>query len=141
MATYNNIGDTIEGLAIDGDTRRWQPKGLVKNTKYNQVMKLFSCDYNSHAEVTKTIEPSQDELIKKQTEDFHRALHDRVSADAIELWLSLKGKESHHVEEGVSARHGATLFDTKGHSIAVVRTPLPNLLKKLGYSTSPQLNK
>ncbi|MBO4918434.1 MAG: hypothetical protein J5374_11220 [Bacteroidales bacterium] len=141
MATYNNIGDTIEGLVLDGDTRRWQAKGLVKNTKYNQVMKLFSCDYNSHAEVTKTIGEPQDELIKNQTKDFHRALNDRLTADAIEIWLAIKGKESHYVEEGVSARHGATIFTTKGHSIAVIRTPLQNLLKKLGYSTSPQLDK
>ena len=141
MAIFNNIGDTIEGLVLDGDTRRWQAKGLVKNSKYDQVMKLFSCDRNSHAEVTKTIEEPQDELIKNRTKDFHRDLNDRLSADAIVLWLSLKGKESHYVEEGVSARHGATIFTTKGHSIAVIRTPLQNLLNKLGYSTSPQLDK
>lgn len=139
MATYNNVGDTIEGLAFGGDTRRWQPKGLVKHPKLAKTMKLYSCDRNSHVEITKVKTEPEDEAIKEATKDFHRDLGDKLTADAIELYLESKGKVSTHVEEGVTARHGATLFSTKGHSVATIRTPLQNLLKKLGYTPVQQI--
>lgn len=139
MATYNNIGDTIEGLALDGNTRRWEPKGLVKNPKYNKAMKLFSCDRNSHAQIASTISEPTDPTIKGNTSGFHREVGDALTADAIEVWIDSKGKESHMVKEGITARHGATIFSTKGHSIAVIRTPLQNLLKKLGYTSNQQI--
>lgn len=141
MATYNNTGDTIEGLALDGHTRRWQPKGLVRHSKYNKTMKLFSCDMNSHAEVTETIPEPTDEQLKNSTSGYHRNIGDALTADAIEVWLEPKGKVSTQVKEGVSGRHGATLFSTKGHSIATIRTPLQNLLKKLGYTPAVQIEK
>lgn len=139
MATYNNVGDTIEGLALDGHTRRWQPKGLVKHNKYNKTMKLYSCDRNSNAVVSAVIPVPEDENIKKETDNFHRTLGDSLTADAIDVWTEVKSKVSIHVEEGVSGRHGATLFSIKGHSIATIRTPLQNLLKKLGYTPILQI--
>lgn len=139
MATYNDIGDVIEGLAIDGRTRRWQAKGLVKNNKYNKTMKLFSCDRNSHAVVSGIIPEPLDDEIKTNTASFHREIGDSLTADAIDVWTDIKGKVSIKVEEGVSARHGATIFYSRGHSIAVIRTPLQNLLKKLGYTQTLQI--
>lgn len=131
MATYNNVGETIEGLAFEGATRRWELKGLVKNKIYDCVMKLYSCDFNSHVEITKTIDVPEDASLKERTSFFHRSEGDRLTADAIEVWLERKGKVSSEIKEGVSGRHGATLFSTKGHSIAVIRTPLSNLIKML----------
>lgn len=158
MATYNNIGDTIEGLALDGHTRRWQPKGLVKHKKDNKTMKLYSCDRNSTAVVSAVFPVPKDDNTeedtnipeddtttpegdnnKKETDGVHRSLGDSLTADAIDVWVELKGKVSIHVEEGVSGRHGATLFSTKKHSIATIRTPLQNLLKKLVYTPSLQI--
>lgn len=139
MAIYNNVGDTIEGLAFDGDTRRWQAKGLVKHPKLAKAMKLYSCDRNSHVEISKVMDEPEDDSIKEATKDFHRNLGDALTADAVELYLEFKGKVSTHVEEGVTARHGATIFSTKGHSVATIRTPLQNLLKKLGYTSVQQI--
>ena len=81
----------------------------------------------------------EDDSIKEATKDFHRNLGDALTADAVELYLEFKGKVSTHVEEGVTARHGATIFSTKGHSVATIRTPLQNLLKKLGYTSVQQI--
>ena len=139
MATYNNIGNTIEGLALEGRTRRWQPKGLVKHNKYNTAMKWYSCDRNSNAVVTAVIPDPEDDILKKETAEFHRSMGDSLTADAIDVWTEVKGKVSTYVEEGVSGRHGATIFSTKGHSIATIRTPLQNLLKKLGYTPVLQI--
>ena len=55
MAVYNNVGDTIEGEAIDFDGRAIRPQGAKKHPLTKQLMKLFTTDKNSHAVVRKAV--------------------------------------------------------------------------------------
>ena len=65
-------------------------------------------------------------------------INDQVKKE--QLWKNYNSKiKKVVIEEGVTARHGATIFSTKGHSVATIRTPLQNLLKKLGYTSVQQI--
>jgi len=138
MAVYNNVGDTIEGEAVDFDGRSIRAQGAKKHPLTNKTMKLFTTDRNSHAVVRKAgIEP-EDEDVKKATAHFHRAVGDKVTADAMSVYTDLKAKvrpETIH-GEGASSQHGTNFVSVTDHTIATVKMPLPNLMKKLGMSNN-----
>ena len=138
MATFNNIGDTIEGNATKGQTRRLEFKCLKKHPDTNITMRLYSCDRNSSITVIESSPIPEEENIKDATKHYHRKDGDCLTADAISVYIDSKAKITHEVKEGVSGRHGASLFCTK-HAIATVKTPLQNLLKKLGYTANKSI--
>lgn len=138
MAVYNDLGDTIEGEAVDFDGRAIHPQGVKKHPLTKKTMKLFTTDRNSHAIVRKAgIEP-EDEEIKKATAHFHRAVDDKVTADALSVYTNLKAKvrqETIH-GKGASGQHGINFAGVNDHTIATVKMPLQNLIKKLGMSNN-----
>lgn len=136
MTVYNNLEDTIEGEAVDFDGRFIHPQGAKKHPLTKKTMKLFSTDRNSHAVVRKAgIEPENEE-IKKATAHFHRAVDDKVTADALSVYTDIKAKvrlETIH-GEGASGQHGIIFAGVNNHTIATIKMPLQNLMKKLGMS-------
>lgn len=138
MAVYNNVGETIEGEAVDFDGRSIRAQGAKKHPLTKKTMKLFSTDRNSHAVVTKAGKEPEDEEVKKATAHFHRAEGDKVTADALSVYTEFKTKvrpETIH-GEGASGQHGTNFASVNGHTIATVKMPLPNLIKKLGMSNN-----
>ena len=138
MAVYNNVGDTIEGEAVDFDGRSIRAQGDKKHPLTKKTMKLFTTDRNSHAVVRKAgVEPA-DEEVKQATAHFHRAVDDKVTADALSVYTDIKAKvrpETIH-GEGASSQHGTNFASVTDHTIATVKMPLPNLMKKLGMSNN-----
>ena len=138
MAVYNNIGDTIEGEAVDFDGRLIRSQGAKKHPLTKKTMKLFTTDRNSHAVVRKAgVEPA-DEEVRAATAHFHRDVDDKVTADALSVYTDLKAKvrpETIH-GEGASGQHGTNFATVNNHTIATVKMPLPNLMKKLGMSNN-----
>lgn len=137
MAVYNNIGDTIEGEAIDVDGRAVYQQGLKKHPKTNKTMKLFTTDRNSHAVVTTDGKVPEAEPLRSQTADFHRAVGDKVTGDALSIYADIKASvkfETLHGNEGATHRHGNQFASIRKHAIATVKVPLQNILKKLGYT-------
>ena len=138
MAVYNNVGDTIEGEAVDFDGRSIRAQGAKKHPLTQKTMKLFTTDRNSHAVVKKIGKEPEDEEVKKETAYFHRAVGDKVTADALSVYTDIKAKvrpETIH-GEGASGQHGTNFASVNDHTIATVKMPLPNLIKKLGMSNN-----
>lgn len=136
MGIYNDIGDTIEGAATDVVTRKFLKKGLKKHPITQETMMLYSCDLNSKAKITSIINEPSDPEIKKKTSHFHRENGDTISAKSISVYVDFSHKSiKADVQEGISGRHGANLFSTNKHTIATIKTPLQNLLKKLGHTS------
>lgn len=139
MAVYNNVGDTIEGEAVDFDGRVIRPQGAKKHPLTKKTMNLFTTDRNSHAVVRKAGVEPEDEDMKKATAHFHRNIDDKVTADSLSVYTDLKAKvrpETIH-GEGASGQHGTNFARVNDHTIATVKMPLPNLMKKLGMSNNP----
>lgn len=138
METFIDIGDTIEGEAVDCSGRDIRPKGMKKHPVLNKNMNIYTTDLNSSAIVRKAgIEP-EDEQLKKKTAHFHRQKDDRISCDAMTIYTdkpSLK-IEVMHGKECASSQHGTMYANCNRHTIATVKVPLPNLMKKLGYSSN-----
>ena len=138
MAVYNNLGDTIEGEAVDFDGRAIRPQGAKKHPLTKKLMKIFSTDKNSHAVVRAEGKEPEDEEIKKATAHFHRSVDDKLTADALSVYTDLRAKfriETIH-EKGASSQHGTNFASVKDNTIATVKMPLQNLLKKLGFSNN-----
>lgn len=138
MAVYNNLGDTIEGEAVDFDGRAIRLQGAKKHPITKKLMKLFTTDKNSSAIVRKEgIEPADEEM-KKATSHFHRVVDDKVTADALSVYTDFRSKfrviTIHG--KGASAQHGTNFASVKDNTIATVKMPLQNLLKKLGLSNN-----
>ena len=138
MAVYNNLGDTIEGEAVDFDGRAIRPQGAKKHPFTKKLMKLFTTDKNSHAIVRMAgIEPDNEE-IKNATAHYHRCVDDKLTADALSVYTDLRAKvriETIH-GEGASSQHGTNFASVRDNTIATVKMPLHNLLKKLGLSNN-----
>lgn len=138
MAVYNNVGDTIEGEAVDFDGRSIRDQGVKKHPLTKKTMRLFTTDRNSHAVVRKAGIVPKDEEVKKATAHFHRAVGDKVTADALSVYTDIKAKvrpETIH-GEGASSQHGTNFASVNDHTITTVKMPLFNLLKKLGMSNN-----
>ncbi len=138
MAVYNNLGDTIEGEAVDFDGRVIRPQGAKKHPLTKKLMKLYTTDKNSHAVVRKEgIEPADDN-IKKATDYFHRSVDDKLTADALSVYTDIRAKvriETIH-GEGASSQHGTNFASVRENTVATIKMPLQNLLKKLGLSNN-----
>lgn len=138
MAVYNNLGDTIEGEAVDFDGRAIRPQGAKKHPLTKKLMKIFSTDKNSHAVVRAEGKEPEDEEIKKATAHFHRSVDDKLTADALSVYTDLRAKfriETIHGKRA-SSQHGTNFASVKDNTIATVKMPLQNLLKKLGFSNN-----
>lgn len=137
MAVYNNIGDTIEGLAVDCDGKAIYPQGVKKHPVTKKMMKLYTTDRTSHAVVRTAGEEPEDENLKELTRDFHRNVDDKVTGDALSVYTDLRSStkiDVLHGKESASHRHGTQIASFRSHTIATVKMPLQNLMKKLGYS-------
>lgn len=138
MAVFNNLGDTIEGEAVDFDGRAIRPQGAKRHPITNELMKLFVTDKNSRAVVRKAGEEPADEDLKNKTTHFHRNVDDTLSADALSVYTDLRAKvkpETIH-GDGASGQHGTNFASVRDHTIATVKMPLSNLMKKLGFSNN-----
>lgn len=138
MAVYNALGETIEGEAVDFDGRVILPQGAKKHPLTKKTMKLYTTDRNSHAVVRKAGIVPKDEKVKNATSLFHRNVGDKVTADALSVYTDLRAKVNIVVlhGEGASGQHGTKFAGVNDHSIASVKMPLHNLLKKLGMSNN-----
>lgn len=138
MAVYNNLGDTIEGEAVDFDGRVIRPQGAKKHPLTKKLMKLFTTDKNSHAVVRKSGIKPADENLKIATENFHRNVGDKLTGDALSVYTDIRAKvriETIH-GEGASSQHGTNFSSVRGNTVATIKMPLQNLLKKLGLSNN-----
>ncbi len=138
MAVFNNLGDTIEGEAVDFDGRAIHPQGAKKHPLTKKTMKLFTTDRNSHAVVRKAGVEPVDEDVKAATAHFHRDVDDKVTADALSVYTDLKAKVRPVTihGEGASSQHGTNFAGVNNHTIATVKMPLSNLIKKLGMNNN-----
>ena len=131
MAIYHDIGDTIEGKKIRARVRKWNGGTLCHHPETNEIMKLFTSDRNSHAEILRTYDGYEDAEIQQRTAYYHRNVGDGLTADAISFYTDRKFSLKQIVKEGVTARHGAMIDVIDKHCIATIRVPLQNLMKKL----------
>lgn len=139
MSVYNNVGDTIEGQAVDCTGKAFYSNGLKKHPITKKTMRLYTTDRTSQAVVrTEGIIPDDEEL-REATQHFHRNVKDKVTGDALSLYIDLKTAvriEVLHGKEGASHRHGTQFASCRKHTIATVKVPLQNILKKLGLSNN-----
>ena len=143
MAVYNNIGDTIEGEAVDFDGRVIRLQGAKKHPLTKKLMKLYTTDRNSSAVVRKAGIGPEDIELKQATAHFHRSVDDKLTADALSVYTDFKAKvktETLH-GEAASAQHGTNYASVRDHTIATVKMPLQNLMKKLGFSNNTLTDK
>lgn len=139
MAVYNNIGDTIEGLAVDCDGKAIYRQGIKKHPITKKMMKFYTTDRTSHAVVRSAGEEPKDEGLRLLTQHYHRDVDDKVTGDALSVYTDLKSStriEVLHGKESASHRHGTQFANFNNHTIATVKMPLQNLMKKLGYSNN-----
>lgn len=139
MAVFNNIGDTIEGQAVDCDGKAFYIQGLKKHPITKKTMKLFTTDRTSHAVVREAGIVPEDEKLRKATEFFHREVEDKVTGDALSIYIDFKSSpriETLHGKESASHRHGTQFMSVRNHTIATIKMPLHNLMKKLGFSNN-----
>ena len=144
MAVYNNVGDTIEGLAVDCDGKAIYTQGVKKHPITKKTMKLYTTDRTSHAVVRTAAEEPKDEVLKVATRHFHRHEGDKVTGDALSVYTELRSSakiEVLHGKESASHRHGTQFVSLRNHTIATVKMPLQNLMKKLGYSNITLIEK
>lgn len=134
MSIFKNVGDTIEGNVVDGNARRFEKKRLKKHPITNKQMFLYSCDRNSKAFVVEPAKEPEDEKLAVATSFFHRNKMDELQADAISIYVDSKKPIKTEVKEGVSGRHGATVFHITKNTIATITTPLDNARKHLGLN-------
>ena len=143
MAVYNNLGDTIEGEAVDFDGRAIRPQGAKKHPLTKKLMKIFTTDKNSHAIVRTAGKEPDDIEMKMATAHYHRCVGDKVTADALSVYTDLRAKVSIKTihGKGASSQHGTNFASVKDNTVATVKMPLQNLLKKLGYSNNTIIRK
>ena len=137
MSVYNNVGDTIEGMSVDCDGKAIYPQGIKKHPITKKTMRFYTTDRTSHAVIKEAGIQPKDEGIRKATQHFHRDVDDKVTGDALSRYTDLKAAakiETIH-GKGASHRHGTQFASFKKLTIATVKVPLQNLLKKLGYSS------
>ncbi len=136
MAVFNNIGDTIEGQAVDCDGKAFYIQGLKKHPITKKTMKLFTTDRTSHAVVRVAGIVPEDEKLRKATGSFHRDVDDKVTGDALSIYMDLKSSpriETLHGKESASHRHGTQFMSVRNHTIATIKMPLHNIMKNLGF--------
>lgn len=139
MSVYNNVGDTIEGMAVDCDGRIFYNQGVKKHPITKKMMKLFTTDRNSHAVVKKQGEIPKDVEMREATSHFHRDVDDKVTGDALTIYVDMKASvkpEVMHGKEAASSQHGIKFASIRKHTIATVKVALPNLMKQLGFSNN-----
>jgi len=139
MPVYNNVGDTIEGQAVDCTGKAFYPKGLKKHPITKKTMKLYTTDRTSQAVVRIEGVIPDDEELRNATRHFHRNVEDKVTGDALSVYTDVKTAvkiDVLHGKEGASHRHGTQFTSFRKHTIATVRVPLQNILKKLGLSNN-----
>ena len=139
MTVFNNIGDTIEGLAMDCDGKAIYAQGIKKHPVTKKVMRLFTTDRTSHAVVRTAGVIPEDKKLREATAYFHRNVGDKITGDALSIYTELRPSvriETLHGKEGASHRHGTQFASVRCHAIATVKMPLSNLMKKLGYSNN-----
>ncbi len=144
MSVYNNVGDTVEGQAMDCDGRVFRLQGMKKHPITKEMMSLYTTDRNSHAKVAKAGVVPDDEKLKKATAHFHREVDDKVTGDALSIYVDSKKKvriEVLHGQESASGQHGIKYANIRKRTIATVKVALPNLMKKLGYSNNSLTDK
>lgn len=134
MAEYIAFGETIEGNAVDFTVRALYKKGLVEHPLTKKTMYRYSADRNATGTITKIRPEPTEEDIKKATEHFHRALGDKLKADALDFYTEGFRPIKFIVQEGVTGRHGAQLGSSKSHTIASIKTPLPTHNRTLGHT-------
>lgn len=139
MTVYENVNDTIEGQKVDCVTRRFERKGLKRHPAYDKVMFVFSCDRNSSAEVVEAVPAELAEA--PGTEFFHRMVGDCLKCDAMSVYVNQKKPVVPVVKEGVSGRHGASLIHTTNHTIASIKVPLQNVMKRLALGEQDKIEK
>lgn len=139
MATYINIGDTLEGESMDCDGRTFFNQGMKKHPITKKTMHLYTTDNNSHAIITSAGKIPENQEIKEATKDYHREQDDRLNADALSIYTDMIGSvkiDVIHGEEGATHRHGTQFSSFKKHTIATIKMALPNLMKQLGFSNN-----
>lgn len=139
MSVYNNLGDTIEGMAVDCDGRCFRKQGVKIHPDTKKAMTLYTTDRNSHAVVTLKGESPADEKLEKATSHYHRDVGDKVTGDALSIYTDLRAMvkiEVLHGGKSASAQHGIQFASIRKHTIATVKMPLHNLMKKLGFSNN-----
>lgn len=139
MPVYNNLGDTIEGEAVDCDGKAFYSQGIKKHPITRKAMRLYTTDRTSHAVVRIAGIIPEDEKLKEATRYFHRNVDDKVTGDALSIYTDLKSSikiETLHGKESASHRHGTQFASIRNHTIATVKMPLQNLMKRLGLSNN-----
>ena len=136
MATFHNIGDTIEAKTAHCNARAWDPVALKRHPVTQEIMYLYRTDKNSHATVISSIDIPSDHNIAAATSHFHREVGDKLTADALSVFVSCKRAIRSKVKEVESHRHGAQLISIPYHTIATIKMPLANMMKKLGLSNN-----
>lgn len=136
MAVFHNIGDTIEAKTAHCNVRAWDPVALKRHPITQEVMYLYRTDKNSHASVVSSVGLPSDDDIADATSHFHREVGDTLTADALSVFVSCKRAIRYKVKEGESHRHGAQLISIPYHTIATIKMPLANMMKKLGLSNN-----
>lgn len=136
---------SCEARALRRSLKKLQFRGYVWENKSGQiplylpaqeVMYLYRTDKNSHASVASSVGLPSDDDIAAATSHFHREVGDALTADALSVFVSCKRTIRYKVKEGESHRHGAQLISIPYHTIATIKMPLANMMKKLGLSNN-----
>lgn len=140
MAKYIKEGDTIEGDAVDIQTRNWIPATIVFHNAVKKRMYRYSANRNSKATITATHVVADDESVIESTMNYHRELGDELECFGMKVYVDNKRRERFTTDEGVTHTHGAMFISTNNHTIAVISTPLACLLKAIAEKENNQIN-
>ena len=82
MATFHNIGDTIEAKTAHCNARAWDPVALKRHPITQEIMYLYRTDKNSHATGVSSIDVPMDHNMGAATSHFYRVVGDKLWAEA-----------------------------------------------------------
>ena len=116
----------------------------MKGPKYdpvtNQLMMLYELDLNCSLEVTKEMVFETDEERELRTQlKVHTNLGDILKAKKMQMYVDTKSSLRHVVKEGVSATHGAHIYNIPERTVGKIKYSLDMYRTKMQQLISPQL--
>lgn len=125
-------GEMVEGAHCDADARRPDMKGPKYDPITNKRMMLFEFSRNSSIEVTKEmVYGSNEDRQLREIHNVHTKLGDKLIAKKLQMFVDTKRCVPYVVKEGVTATHGAHIYQIKERTIGKIKYSLDMYRTKL----------
>ena len=133
-------GDLLEGAHCQAIARRPDMKGPKYDPITNQLMMLYELDRNCSLEVTKEMvfETEEEAELRIQL-NVHKNHGDILKAKKMQMYVDTKNSLRHIVKEGVTATHGAHIYNISERTVGKIKYSLDMYRTKMQQLINPQL--